>query len=200
MDFVIYSHRNAETLYKNEPRYITLYEEVCDSIHSITDADIIMAYNNLTRNGKKSISQPINNLLKERLTEKGWSAESAIFEADGYTDKRWRLDFAKDEISIEVAFNHGEATSWNLLKPVLASELNHVRKAIQTSAGIIICATDEMKKRGNFDNAVGTYEKFLRYLIPMYDILKSPLLLIGLQAPASFYIDPATKEVVEVTP
>jgi hypothetical protein len=36
---------------------------------------------------------------------------------------------------------------------VLASELNHVEKAIQTRAGILICATYEMKSAGGFDGA-----------------------------------------------
>lgn len=196
MEFVTYSHRNAEVLFQHEPMYISLYNEVLESVSSITDEDIIVAFNSITRLGKKSISQPINRLLKDRLVARGWIPESPIFEDDGYSDKRWRLDFAKDQISIEVAFNHGEAISWNLLKPVMASELNHIQKAIQTSAGIIICATESMKEAGNFDNAVGTYEKFLRYLTPMYNVLTSPLLLIGLKAPMSFRIDHATRSVI----
>ena len=196
MEFIIHSHRNAEVLFRHEPMYISLYNEVIESISSITDEDIIVAFDSITRLGKKSISQPINRLLKDRLVARGWIPESPIFEDDGYSDKRWRLDFAKDQISIEVAFNHGEAISWNLLKPVMASELNHIQKAIQTSAGIIICATESMKEAGNFDNAVGTYEKFLRYLTPMYNVLTSPLLLIGLKAPASFRIDPVTRSAI----
>ena len=43
-------------------------------------------------------------------------------------EKAWRLDFAKGTISVEVAFNHGEATAWNFMKPTLASEVNHVEK------------------------------------------------------------------------
>lgn len=42
------------------------------------------------------------------------------------------MDFAKDNIAIEVAFNHGGNVSWNLIKSVLSSELNYVEKAIQT--------------------------------------------------------------------
>ena len=60
-------------------------------------------------------------------------------------------DFAKENIAIEVAFNHGGNVSWNLIKPVLSSELNHVEKAIQTQAGIVITATDAMKKAGGYD-------------------------------------------------
>ena len=206
MDFITTSHRNAEILFSYDQKYTHLYDEVVDAIRSITDEDIIKEYEGAKseedKNQKmKSISVAINSLLRERLIVKGWKSESPIFEDVVYNDekeKRWRLDFAKKEISIEVAFNHGEAIAWNLLKPVMASELNHVKKAIQTSAGIVICATERMKKAGNFDGAVGTYEKFLRYLKPMYNVLTSPLLIIGLMPPTSFRVDKKTKEIVRL--
>src|SRR5690606_26198723 len=112
----------------------------------------------------KSISKAINDLLKERFTERGWVSESGIFQDTQYTGDTWRLDFAKQDISIEVAFNHSTVIAWNLIKPVLASELNHVQKAIQTKIGVIITATNDMKSLGGFDGAIGTYEKFLDYL------------------------------------
>lgn len=195
MKYITYSHRNAELLFSYDPKYQALYQEVIETIQSISDDEIIAHYESLVRGSKKSLSQSINNLLKDRLAGKGWKIESPIFNDPDYTGTKWRLDFAKEEISIEVAFNHGEAIAWNLLKPTMASELNHVEKAIQTSAGIIICATDDMKIAGNFDSAVGSYEKFLRYLTPMYNVLPSPLLLIGLCPPESFKIDKNTKEV-----
>lgn len=86
--------------------------------------------------------------------------------------------------------------AWNLIKPVLASELNHVAKDIQTSAGIIICATNGMKKAGNFDSAVGSYEKFLRYLLPLQNMLPTPILIIGLDAPDSFHVDKTSRQIV----
>lgn len=79
----------------------------------------------------------------------------------------WCLDFAKGYISIEVAFNHSGTPAWNLLKPVLASELNHVEKAIQTRIDVIICATKAMKSAGNFDGAIGTYAKYVTHLRPL---------------------------------
>lgn len=87
-----------------------------------------------------------------------------------------------------MAFNHGEATAWNLLKPVLASELNHVEKAIQTQAGVIITCTEALKSEGGFDSAVGTYEKFIDYLKPLGAVLTVPILLIGLDPFDSFRI------------
>lgn len=104
------------------------------------------------------------------------------------------MDFAKESISVEVAFNHGEAIAWNLIKPVLAGELNHVQKEINTEIGVIICATKELKDNGGFDGAVGEYEKFLTYLNPLRDVLSVPMVIIGLEAPKTFKIEVHTKE------
>jgi hypothetical protein len=103
-------------------------------------------------------------------------------------------------IAVEVAFNHGEAIAWNLLKPVMAAELNHVEKETNIGAGIgvVICATEALKKAGAFDGAVGSYEKFLRYLKPMNGQLTVPMLIIGLEPPETFRVkktkDPVTKK------
>jgi hypothetical protein len=78
--------------------------------------------------------------------------------------------------------------SWNLLKPALASELNHVAKKYQTEVGVVILATEEMKEAGGFDSAVGTYDKAQRYLPAMNNFLTAPMVLIGLQAPTTFRI------------
>jgi hypothetical protein len=139
-----------------------------------------------------SLSAAINNIIKQRLSSKGWLPEAPIFQDPEYSKKRervWRLDFAKESISIEVSFNHGEALAWNLTKPTLASEMNHVRKAIETKVGVIILVTDEMKSAGAFDGAVGSYEKCIRYLKPMNTLLTVPMVLIGLKAPKTFKVN-----------
>jgi hypothetical protein len=188
MEFVTYAHRHGETLLETE--YPELWHEVKEVIGSITDEELIKQFP-ISKN-KKSMSAAVNQLLKEKLVSKGWTKEAAIFQDPEYSIKAetaWRLDFAKKDISIEVAFNHGEALAWNLTKPVLASEMNHVRKAIETKIGIIILATEEFKKAGAFDGAVGEYEKAIRYLKPMNDLLTVPLVLIGLKAPKTFKIE-----------
>ena len=105
------------------------------------------------------------------------------------------LDYVKNKISIEVAFNHQEATAHNIMKPVLASELNHVKKDIQTELGLIIVATESLKKKGNFDSAIGTFEKFIEYFKPYNNIISIPIVLIGLDKPDDFYIDSKIKEI-----
>lgn len=203
MEFLTHDHRHAQNLFDTDTQYISLYQEVVEVLTGISDDALIWHYELSERENKKSLSETINHLIKEGLVARGWRPESAIFSDPAYAaapdNKRWRLDFAKDQISIEVAFNHGEAIAWNLIKPVLASELNHVAKDIQTSAGILICATDEMKKAGNFDGAVGSYEKFLRYLLPLQNMLPTPMLIMGLKAPRTFHIDKHTKQVVRHT-
>ena len=131
----------------------------------------------------------IGSHIVDRLIKDGWNEESPIFQDNRYSNKRFRLDFAKNNFAIEVAFNHGEAISWNLLKPVLSGELNHVDKAIQTRIGIIIFATDSMKSAGGFDSAVGSYEKALRYLPIMMNQLTVPLIVVGLNEPDIFKIE-----------
>jgi hypothetical protein len=185
VEYVIHSHKHALEVLET-PRCKRLFDEVVDVIASITDDEIVDQFQSMKPS--KSLSKAINARLKVRFVEKGWRAESPIFQSQDYQSRKWRLDFAKDRISIEVAFNHGEAISWNLLKPVMASELNHIEKAITTEVGIVICVTGAMKSAGNFDSAVGEFEKFLRYLPPMQAVLPTPILLIGLDAPKAFIV------------
>lgn len=199
MRYRIHSFRYGNELFNEVPEFSVLWEEVKNVLDNITDDDIITHFNNSVRSSKKSISDSINYLIDERLCNLDWNRQSPIFNESEYRPTSrgtwWTLDFAKGDIAIEVAFNHGEAVAWNLIKPVLSSELNHVEKAIQTRAGIIVAATDAMKKAGNFDNAVGTYEKFLQYLKPFNNILTVPLVIIGLEAPDTFIINKKTKTV-----
>jgi hypothetical protein len=185
MKLRLHSHRHADIIIPHESR--ADLDELLESLASVSDSDIIERFTTESKSAK-SISKAVNSLIHDRLVAQGWRAEAPIFQDANYDEQRWRLDFAKNAISVEVAFNHGEAIAWNLLKPILASEYNHVRKAIQTRFGIIVCATDAMKEAGGFDSAVGSFEKFVRYLMPFQQILTVPILLIGLEAPESFRI------------
>jgi Restriction endonuclease BglII len=184
----VFSHRFAVETLDSEDEFRDDWVCLLDAIHSIEDEEVIAHFGGMRRQAK-SISQSLNHIIKERLTGANWDAESAIFQEDGYTGKMWRLDFSRNQISVEVAFNHGEAIAWNLLKPVMASELNHIQKAKQTKIGVVICATNELKEAGGFDNAVGDYEKILRYLKPMYNILPTPLAIVGIRAPETYSIE-----------
>lgn len=186
MRFITKSFKNGE-LVLNASEHISIFQEIKEVISGISDEDIKVRHET-RHSGNKSLSVAINELLKERFIEKGWSKESPIFQGEEFTDNKWRLDFAKGTVSIEVAFNHGEAIAWNLLKPVLASEQNHIQKAIQTEVGVLICATKDLKTNGGFDGAVGEYEKICRYLVPLDRVLTVPMLIIGLEPMETFKI------------
>ena len=196
MKYVYTSFRFSKELFETIDKYKVLWQEVQDVLDNISDNDIINTHNQILRYSPetKSISKAINQLIKERLVEKGWKDESEIFADPDYSDNKgtWRLDFTKEYVAIEVGFNHGGNVSWNLIKPVLSSELNHVEKAIQTEIGILISATDDMKVAGGFDGAVGSYEKYVEYLKPLRNMLTTPILVIGLLPPETFRIHHTT--------
>lgn len=191
MKFRIYGHRHADFLFPNEDEFSELWFDLLEALNSITDDAIIKEFQGESRQAK-SISQAINRLIKKELVARSWNAESYIFADEEYGEKAkgtWRLDFAKDLLSVEVAFNHRSDISWNLIKPTLASELNHVEKRIQTEGGVIVCATEEMKAAGGFDSAIGTYEDYVQYCKPLGQMLSAPLAIIGLEKPETFYIE-----------
>lgn len=196
MRYRLHSHRNALTILENEPEFAETWAEIQHVLESISDNDLIDCYNNNFSTKNKSLSTALNQLIREGFQGHGWATESPIFQDSRYQSGRsdyWRLDMAKENVSIEVAFNHSTVIAWNLLKPVLASELNHVQKAIQTKIGVIITATQGLKSAGNFDNAIGTFERFLMHLDPMRNQLSVPLLIIGLEAPDTFVVSQVIK-------
>ena len=207
MKFITTDHNNGLDIVKSNPELGNLWSEIESALSSITD-ERIKAQVPLSNN-KMSLSSAINDLIDVELKKRGWTAQSAIFQGEKYKDKRWRLDFSKrvenprkdiTGMAVEVAFNHGEAIAWNLMKPVLAAEINHVgvQTDIGAGIGIYICATKALKKAGGFDGAVGEYEKVLRYLLPMANKLTRPLIIVGLEPPETFRIvkkkDPFTKK------
>ena len=184
--FQVHPHRHADSVIADIDGE-GLWGEFTSALIGIDDVDLIQRHRAESAD-KMSLSYAINSLIHERLTALGWLAEAPIFQDNQYQGDRWRLDFAKGVFSVEIAFNHGEAAAWNLLKPVLASELNHVQKAIQTKVGIVVTATDAMKEAGAFDSAVGSFEKYLTYLKPLQGVLSAPILLVGLLPPTSFRV------------
>lgn len=198
MRFVEYSHRHAKAIIECNPELKERYEQFIGALRDITDEELITDFLNKKAEyaargtSFKSMTPSINGLLKKRMLEiPGWKAEVDIFnDTTGVIgNTEWRLDFACDNaFCVEVAFNHGEAIAWNLLKPVLSCELNHVEKAVQGQLGIYVCATDNMKIAANIDSASGSYEKVLRYLPPMMNQLTIPMMIIGLEPFETFKI------------
>ncbi len=198
MEYTLHQHRFALDVINSNEDLKSLWTEIDSAMASITEEMLISEFPR--SKNSMSISDAINSLLEGELKKRHWVPQSAIFQGSDYSDKKWRLDFSKriespkssiTGMAVEVAFNHGEAIAWNLLKPVIASEINQVELQTDIGAGIgiYICATDELKQAGAFDGSVGEYEKVLRYLSPLFNKLSVPLLIVGLKAPKTFHIE-----------
>ena len=199
----IYSFRFAEEILNSVQPLKSLWEEVLECITSISDEDLRFRHEQIKdKENTKSLSKAINQLLDEKLKSKKWNDQSGIFSIPEFQEGKestWTLDFSKavtlengspSGIAVEVAFNHAEAASWNLTKPVLAAEINDMR--VQThigeGIGIVIVASSSLKKNGAFDGAVGDFERYKKTLNAMRSQLTVPILLIGLAAPETFKV------------
>jgi hypothetical protein len=203
MKYKLKGHRHALSIV-TEPEFRNDWKEFIGVIESISDEMLASVYvassNENAKAGRRkpmSLSRSINTLIDEGLVAKGWNRQSKIFGDSRFEDKRWTLDFAKTKgdllngegtFSVEIAFNNAGSTAWNLIKPVLASELNHVSKAIQTKVGIVVFATEALKSAGCFDATVGTFEAAEDYLAAMQNIIVTPIVIVGLDAPQSFEV------------
>lgn len=175
------------------------FDEFLGVIRGISDEDIIARFDNEafkvaeSKEGvfTKSISGAINTLIDERLCAKGWLGQSPIFGDKRFKRMRWTLDFAKNgTFSVEVVFNNAGSLGWNLIKPVLACERNHVDKATETKVGIIVLATKELKAAGGFDDAIATFDEAPLYLSAMQNIISAtPIIIVGLCAPKTFKVE-----------
>lgn len=198
-------HNHGLDVAKSNPEISLLWKELKFAIESITEEEIIRRFASSKRKAK-SISEVLNEAIKDSLIELNWISQSKIFKGDEYeSSKTWTLDFSKSlhnssgkaaGMAVEVAFNHGEAIAWNLIKPALAAQKNHVTKQVDigVGVGVYVCATKSMKDLGGFDGAVGEYEKVLKYLDPLSLLIQSPFVLVGIKAPETFYIERYPKD------
>jgi len=187
---VSHSHRFGYELFQVKESFQHRWSEIDNAIHSLTDEEIVEGFRDQQMKSQvkgKSISRIINGLLKARFISLGWSHESRLFQDEAFGDA-WALDFAKENVSLEVGFNHGTDAAWNVLKPNLASELNHIEKQVQTDLGVVITATPELKKAGGFDSAIGTSETYKKILVALQQVITVPIVIIGLRAPRKFAI------------
>jgi hypothetical protein len=199
MEFVTHSHHHADAIIKSTPELSILWSEVQNIIKDVNDEMLINYFQAADRKAK-SISEAINKLLDENFVKSNWQRQSRIFkDRETYQGTTWTLDFSKSVqgyshkksgMAIEVVFNHGEAIAWNLIKLSISAEDNQLRKEtdIGNGVGIYICATEELKRDGGFDGAVGEYERLLKYLDPFSLKIKTPIMIVGLLKPKTFKI------------
>jgi len=200
-------HRGAGSIV-NEPNLKQDYDEILSALDDILENELLDYFLKQKqeekaagkKNYRKSISDALNFFIRENLENQGWQKEPKIFKNPDYEAGAWRLDFAKNDICVEVAFNHREAVPHNMLKAVLSTEGNvMLEKEYISQIGVIITATKELKKTGNFDSAAGTFDDYVELLKPYSFFIRCPMIIIGLEGLETFYIDKKTKLPVKST-
>jgi hypothetical protein len=207
MKFEIHSHRNALEIAESSA-FKEDWAAFREAVRSISDDELIAAFKALAakRIGRKtetqkSLSHAINEVLRRKLEKRGWLAEPILFSKEQVGSDRngWRLDFVKrrddsrypgktSTFAVEVAFNHSEAAAWILTKLALACERTVMQKDIVASVGILVVMQADLKKSGSFDSACCTYDRYLHTIDVMHDLLRAPLIVIGLGSPETFKI------------
>lgn len=189
MRYKKYSHFNGLEIIKNIPEAYEKYQEICRMLSSITDKEIIDKYREKTPG--KSISAVLKQVIEEKMKVLNWENNVAIFDDNEVNGRgtKWKSDYVSaPDFSMTVSFDHASVIPNNLMKMTLASEESHMNKNVQTKFGIIITATENLKINGGFDNVVGEFEKYQIQCRVLQNHLKTPMIIVGLEAPESFRI------------
>lgn len=133
--------------------------------------------------------QVINELIDTSLVNKGWEHQvytlGSVVEA-GESDKGrrvayWTMDFKKNDIGVEVSFNNAGVLAQNLLRLSVMSENPNRPKNEAIRLGILVTATEGLKRWANMDSTVLTFETVNRVLPQVNFNIPTPIIVLGLE-------------------
>jgi hypothetical protein len=183
MDYLYYDFRNALVILRSRASF----GELEDALHAIEAEDVIDAYARMSEERALRRSRPpaggqgsLNRVIDERLSIAGWEAQPHLFRDRSL--EKWKMDFRKEGIGVEVSFNHAEAIPWQFTRLNIAGESDRVLDENRIDVGVVVCAAPSLKAWARMDSSVGTFEQFKAWLREMRPILPVPLLLVGLEA------------------
>lgn len=166
------------------------WPELKSCLEQVSDRAIIAEYDSETdryRTGRrrqppKGAQPALNSVIKRELQKLGWAVEPRLFQVgQASTLRRWKMDFLKERIGVEVVFNHAEAIAWAFTRMHMAGESDEVITSNRIDVGVAVFATEALKQWGRMDGAVGTFEMAREWLRVMRPILPMPIQLVGLE-------------------
>ena len=189
MQFDKFSFRLAEEILSQRPSWSELEQVIKDiepedivKFHESIVSEKTARYKVGPAKGPAGAQSALNRLFKDRLVTRRWKAEPILFPESEEGLGEWKMDFLKDRIGVEITFNHAEAIAWTFTRVTLAGESTEVIDGSRIDTGVIVYASQSLKRWGKMDSAVGTFERARLWLQKMRPVMPIPILLIGLKA------------------
>jgi hypothetical protein len=183
LNYLYHDFRNAHVILRSR----SSFSELEAALHSISAADVLGAYADMSADRARRSARPpaggqsaINKVIDELLTVRGWEPQPHLFRDPSL--EKWKMDFRKEGIGVEVSFNHAEAIPWQFTRLNIAGESERVVAGNRIDVGVVVCAAPSLKSWARMDSSVGTFDQFQAWLREMRPILPVPLMLIGLEA------------------
>lgn len=175
-----------------ERSYPAVWAEFCEQLASINAEDITDFHRGLVREAVGRARRPqagaqtaINRLIDARLTALSWRSQPPLYiggDRRGDELAGWKMDFKKERVGVEIAFNHQEAIPWIFTRLNLAGESDEVLADSRIEVGIAAFAAQSLKTWGRMDGAVGTFNQARLWLEKMRPVMPVPIVVIGLHA------------------
>jgi hypothetical protein len=182
MEYQITDSKGALGILSGNPAW----QDFRDAFESISRDDILAKHRSIS--AKRTIAPAgaqtaVNAVIKEQLTNGlGWAHRPYLFQYQERNDQgKWRLDFIKEGIGVDVSFNHVEAMAWTLMRMSVAMKSRDVKPSSRLEAGVAVFPTRAFKAWGKMDGAVGVYEQailWLKIIEPLIEV--PPVVLIGI--------------------
>lgn len=183
----ILDYRMATAILEH-PDFAVDWAEVQTCLEGLTPDLIIDVHLDISRRligaGKRppvGAQTAVNAVIRSRLEDEfGWEGQPRLFRSDAPGLADWTMDFYKQGVGIEVAFNNASYFPWIFTRLNVAGESELVITEHRVKVGITICAMSDAKSWGSMDPSVGVFEKVSLWLQVMRPILPVPMALIGL--------------------
>lgn len=175
-----------------ERSYPAVWNEFREQLSSISAADISEFHRNLVRDAVDKKRRPqagaqtaLNSLIDARLAGQSWRTQPPLYiggDRRGHELAGWKMDFKKERVGVEIAFNHQEAIPWIFTRLNLAGESDEVLPDSKIEVGIAVFAAHSLKNWGRMDGAVGTFHQAKLWLEKMRPVMPVPIAVVGLHA------------------
>ena len=162
----LFNFRHAEEILETQPGWVELHDQAA----TIERADILSAHQAFADEKKRVPAGgqgAMNRVFRERLLPLDWRPEPRLFTAHEQGLRKWKMDFIKDRIGVEVSFNHAEAIPWTFTRLNIAGESDRVVEENRIDVGVALFATEHLKSWSRMDSAVGTFEVAQAWLAMM---------------------------------